>query len=341
MELGGTENVILQLCSNFCKDYEITVLSSGGINLKKLDSLNIKHIEIGNIDSKNPFRMFKTYLRIKKIIKKGRFDIIHTHHRMAAFYISLIKPKKCKLIHTMHNAFDDKIKFTRFALKRFEVVACGETVYDCIKTNYKLRNVRTIVNGIDNQFEFVSIPKIEQIKQDGKYVLGFVGRLNEQKGVDVLIKAMKELVAENNKVHLLIYGTGVLENNLKKLVEENDLMDYISFEGFTDNPLNVISQLDCYILPSRWEGLPLGIIEAFSVKTSVIASDIKENSELVNENTGYLFKKDNPLDLKNSIQICMEENNDLRIENAFHLYSSKYLMDNFLKGYLDIYEEDI
>ena len=340
MELGGTENVILQLCSNFCKDYEITVLSSGGINLKKLDSLNIKHIEIGNIDSKNPFRMLKTYLKVKKIIKRGRFDIIHTHHRMAAFYISLIKPKKCKLIHTMHNTFDDKIKFTNFALKRFEVVACGETVYDCIKTYYKLRNVRTIVNGIDNQFEFVSIPEIEQIKQDGKHILGFVGRLNQQKGVDVLIKAMKELVVENDNVHLFIYGTGVLENELKLLVEENDLMDYVSFEGFTDNPLNVISQLDCYILPSRWEGLPLGIIEAFSVKTLVVASNIKENSELVNENTGYLFEKDNPLDLKDVIKICIEEDNTLKIENAFQLYSSKYLMDNFLKGYLDIYEED-
>ncbi|MDE6013406.1 MAG: glycosyltransferase [Anaeroplasmataceae bacterium] len=285
--------------------------------------------------------MLKNYCRIKKLIKKEKYDIIHTHHRMAAFYISLIKPKGCKLIHTMHNAFSDKIKFTNFALKRFEVVACGNTVYDSIINNYSLKNVRTIVNGIDNRFEYNSISKIEQMKQNGKHVLGFVGRLNEQKGVDVLIKAVKELIFEDDNYHLLVYGTGELENDLNHLVVENNLKDYVSFEGFTDNPLNVISQLDCYILPSRWEGLPLGILEAFSVKTPVIASNIKENSELVNENTGFLFEKDNPLDLKNTIKICMENNNDSKIKAAFELYSSKYLMDNFMKGYLDIYEEDI
>ncbi|MCM1131333.1 MAG: glycosyltransferase [Roseburia sp.] len=337
MELGGTENVILQLCSNFHKDYDITVLSSGGINLKKLDCLNIKHIEIDKIENKNPFHVIKTYFKIKRIVKKGKYDIIHTHHRMSAFYISLIKPQKCQLVHTMHNAFNDKIKFTNFALKRFCVVACGETVYESIKNNYSLKNVKTIVNGIDNHFEFVSLPRVDQLKKDGKYVLGFVGRLNEQKGVDVLINAMKKLVLEDNKIHLLIYGTGELEDNLKKLVEENNLMEYISFEGFTNSPLNVISQLDCYVLPSRWEGLPLGIIEAFSVKTPVIASNIKENRELVNESTGFLFEKDNPLDLKNTIKICMEQDKSLIIQNAFHLYSSKYLMENFLKGYLNLY----
>ena len=290
MELGGTENVILQLCKNFIANYDITVISSGGINLKKLDEMKIKHYEISNIDSKNPFLIIKNLKKIKKILKKEKFDIIHTHHRMAAFYVALAKPKNCKLIHTMHNTFSDKIKLTKFSLKNFKIVACGKTVEKQTEINYgfKFPQLLTISNGIDNSYIKEEIQEIQDYKNDGFYIFGFVGRFAEQKGLDILIKSFSN---NNSKRKLFVYGDGPMKNEIIELIQDLSA-DNIIVKDFTNNPLNVISQLDCLVLPSRWEGLPLNILEAFGVETLVLCSDIESNQEIVTESTGFLFESD-------------------------------------------------
>ena len=125
MELGGTENVILQLCETF-KPFvnKIVVCSCGGVNEKKLKELNIKHYTIPDIEKKNPSCILIVSKMLKKIIKNENITVVHTHHRMAAFYVAFLKIyKKCLFINTSHNTFDNKVKFTRYAYKHANLVA--------------------------------------------------------------------------------------------------------------------------------------------------------------------------------------------------------------------------
>ena len=336
MELGGTENVILQLCKNFIANYDITVISSGGINLKKLDEMKIKHYEISNIDSKNPFLIIKNLKKIKKILKKEKFDIIHTHHRMAAFYVALAKPKNCKLIHTMHNTFSDKIKLTKFSLKNFKIVACGKTVEKQTEINYgfKFPQLLTISNGIDNSYIKEEIQEIQDYKNDGFYIFGFVGRFAEQKGLDILIKSFSN---NNSKRKLFVYGDGPMKNEIIELIQDLSA-DNIIVKDFTSNPLNVISQLDCLVLPSRWEGLPLNILEAFGVETLVLCSDIESNQEIVTESTGFLFESDSIVDLSRKLDQVMSSDNRLKVIKAKEVFDSNYRIETFFKKYNEIYQ---
>ena len=127
MGLGGTENVILQLCEIMGENVDkIIVCSCGGVNVEKLKEMGITHYTIPDIEKKSIKNVINILITIIKIIKKEKITIIHTHHRMAAFYTMLI----CYLfnvifINTAHNTFTDKRKLTRLIYNRANLIAVG------------------------------------------------------------------------------------------------------------------------------------------------------------------------------------------------------------------------
>ena len=134
MGLGGTENVVLQLCEILNPVVnKVVVCSCGGVNEKRLLAMGIKHYTIPDIEKKDLKTVFSTLSQVKKIVKKEKITIVHVHHRMAAFYIALLKMQnnRLKFFATAHNTFTDKNGLTRFAYKNASVIACGEEV----KTN--------------------------------------------------------------------------------------------------------------------------------------------------------------------------------------------------------------
>ena len=171
MALGGTENVVLQLCQFFKDSYEITVVSSGGENVKKLQEMGIKHIQIKDITSKNPFSIIKTLRFLKCLIKQNKFDIIHTHHRMAAFFVSMCNVGNAKLIHTMHNSFSDKKKMTEKSLKDFKVVCCGKTVMD----DTKIKSALSLTQLMRNRLK-----KKKEIQYPHSHLAFLAGSLNKK-----------------------------------------------------------------------------------------------------------------------------------------------------------------
>ena len=129
MGLGGTENVVLQLCEILSdKVNKIVVCSSGGAHEKKLQEMGIKHYMIPDIASKNPMDMLKSCRSIKNIIDKEQITIVHSHHRMAAFYAELVAPKSVVKVANAHNTFTDKKKLTQLAYRNTKVIAVGEMV---------------------------------------------------------------------------------------------------------------------------------------------------------------------------------------------------------------------
>ena len=131
MGLGGTENVVLQLCEILNPVVnKVVVCSCGGVNEKRLLAMGIKHYTIPDIEKKDLKTVFSTLSQVKKIVKKEKITIVHVHHRMAAFYIALLKMQnnRLKFFATAHNTFTDKNGLTRFAYKNASVIACGEEV---------------------------------------------------------------------------------------------------------------------------------------------------------------------------------------------------------------------
>jgi glycosyltransferase involved in cell wall biosynthesis len=101
------------------------------------------------------------------------------------------------------------------------------------------------------------------------------GRLDHQKGHIYLLRAIDRLVhdhgQQNVRLHLL--GEGPLERELRRFVQEKQLVDQIRFAGFVANPMPLISQCHLFCLPSLYEGLPLALLEAMACRTPVLATD--------------------------------------------------------------------
>ena len=218
MKLGGTEKVILQLCDTMKDSVDkIVVCTLGGANVERLEKMGIKHYEIPDIERKDPVTIIKTLKMVSKIIKDENINIVHTHHRMAAFYTRILSFfKKFTFINTAHNTFEDKKFLTRFSLKKAKVIAVGEMVKKNLTDFYGLKEsqVTVIYNSVE-EFDgnFNVIPKLEKYKNEGYVLVGNIGRLRPQKGMNYYIEAADKILSKGKKLNSLL-----LEMDQKKII---------------------------------------------------------------------------------------------------------------------------
>ena len=149
MMLGGTENVVLQLCEVFKpKVNKIVVCSCGGVNVEKLTEMGIRHYQIPDISSKKD--IFKICRTVKQIVEKEQITVIHSHHRMAAFYTEILFGSSIIKIANAHNTFFDKKLLTKFVYKHTKVIAVGEMVKKNLVDYFKIpeKQVSVIHNAV-------------------------------------------------------------------------------------------------------------------------------------------------------------------------------------------------
>lgn len=131
-----------------------------------------------------------------------------------------------------------------------------------------------------------------------------VGRFNRQKGFDMLIDAFIEVIKKRKDVDLFIVGDytlggGEIYHNLMQKVVDNGLGDLVHCVGYNDNPYVYLKNADCFVLSSRWEGLPNVLIESLYLGTPAAAFKCIPVIERIIDDgvTGYCADKDNVLSL--------------------------------------------
>lgn len=198
----------------------------------------------------------------------------------------------------------------------------GKINYICL-TEFN-REKLLLLKGIEPEHVFVkpnfvesnpdSVPEQERLDQ-----FVFAGRLDKLKGIGILFEAWKTM---GPKAPLLIVcGTGPMEDWCKSFIKEHNLN--IEMKGFVQNKeaLEIISKSKALILPTQWyEGFPMSIVEAFSVGTPVICSDLGNAGSIVEEEiTGWKFKSDDVTDLIKAVNRCTDISKSVRL-----IYQKKY-----------------
>jgi glycosyltransferase involved in cell wall biosynthesis len=123
------------------------------------------------------------------------------------------------------------------------------------------------------------------------------GRISEEKGQDVLVRAFKNVIEKNNLFRLNILGAiGNLKyyDKLKEIIHDLNLSEYIKFLGFKTNPYPYYKYADLLVLPSRWEGLPNVVLEALYLQTPVIVTNCIPYFQklLKKDSNGYIVDVD-------------------------------------------------
>ena len=337
MDIGGAERIVYQLATDLKDEFDqVHVASTGGLWEEKLAENGIQHHRILDVDSKQPATVLKILASLSKIIKENEITIVHTHHRMAAFYIRLLQLRHPKLIHvyTAHNVFKDKLPLYKFALGKAHVIAVGEAVNENIKHDVGINDTTVIYNGVLMK---ESQDIVTEITQTPGVKIGCIARLSEQKGLTYLIEAMS--LVTNPSVSLFIVGDGELRNSLIDQTKELSLEERIHFLGYRSDVVECINSFDFLVSSSLYEGLALSVIETFLNGKTIVATDIPGINEIVNETNGLLVPVKNPTAMAQAIdKLAGEVKFREKLAKRARLdYESKYSYFSFINNYKQFY----
>lgn len=345
MGIGGTENVVLQLCEILQSQVnKIVVCSCGGINVEKLENAGIKHYVISDITEKKPLLMIYIYKKIRKIIEYENITIIHSHHRMASLYASLLFNKNIIKIATAHNTFNSKVRLTKLAYNKTHIVAVGQTVEKNLVNFFGIPKQRvTVIHNAVKPFnkEINWVSELIKAKEQGYLLIGNVGRLSKQKGMEYFIEAAKKVSKEYSKVKFYIIGDG--EDAEKLHILANDMLQkgILVFLGYRSDIQNIISQMDFIVLSSLWEGLPLTPIEAFSVGKLVIGTAVDGTVEIIRDGVdGFLVDSRNSNIIADKIVYLISHPEEIvRMgKNAEKRYYEEFSYEKLEQSYIDYYK---
>lgn len=349
MDQGGAEKIVYQLASGIHKKgARVVVASCGGVYEGLLKEQNIPHYQIADMECKNIVTMVRTVKMLIKIVRDEHIDIIHTHHRMAALYAYMLKIcfPKIKLIYTAHNVFFDKKVLTWLALSRCRIIAVGKSVKMNLAYVFHInpKRVEIIYNAVqqENMDERDFHPELKKLKMQGYILVGTIGRLSEQKGMDVFIRALQMIKQERADVKGVIIGDGVDKEKLQNLISELGMEADIFMLGYQEHVRTLLSQLDLVVMASRWEGFPLTPIEVFSAGKTLVASNIGGINEIVkHKQNGLLVSKDQVEEFYSAIKSLIE-NQELRRQlenNGKKCYENYFNYESFLTHYYEIYQK--
>ena len=338
---GGTENVVLQLCEVLHPLVnKIIVVSADGFAKERLKPFGIKHYCIPDIEKKTPYIVLSVCREIREIVRKEKITVIHTHHRMAAFYVRLLGlDKRCVFINTSHNTFTNNRILTRYAYKKGHLVACGEMVKNNLQDVFGLKDITVIHNAVKPFCDKINIDKqLDRAKKEGKYLIGNIGRLSKQKGMEYYIQAIPIVKKTHPEAQFYIVGDGEDANDLKELAKTINAS--VVFMGYRTDIQNLMSQFDIIVLSSLWEGLPLTPIEAFSVGKTIVATKVDGTPEIVKHgvNGRLIAPRDSE---KLAEEICWmiehpKEKKEME-KNAIETFNEEFSFDTLAQAYIDYY----
>jgi glycosyltransferase involved in cell wall biosynthesis len=240
--------------------------------------------------------------KLLNLCRRERVAIWHGHdYKSNALGLLLRRFWRMRLVTTVHGWVHHTPRtplyywVDRVCLPCYERVICvSEDLHRrCLECGTPAHRCVLIENGIDTE-EFsrrLSIPEARQRLglDPGRFLLGAVGRLSAEKGFDVLLRAVGQLVREGLDVGLLIAGEGDERVRLQALVGELGLADRVRLLGYCSDTRDLYQALDVYVLSSLREGLPNVLLEAMAMGAPVVATRIAGVPRLVRDGANGLL----------------------------------------------------
>lgn len=302
---GGAEKLVFDLTKEIHQEQDITVLllhkTPNTHYLKSLLAIGVKIIDLSNI-SNNRISLNK-FIKLFKIIKYTKYDIINTHLFPSFYYIGILSIfLKNNYILTEHCSYNERRKYfflypvEKFIYSRFKRIVCvSNNVLNSLESY--LPTLKNKMCVIENGINILNNIKIKKLNKNKTITLTMTARFSKDKDHITVIKALKNL---NFDFKMIFLGEGETKCNIEKYVINSNLNKKVEFKGFINNINDILSNTDIFILSSHGEGLPLSIIEAMMHGIPVVASNVVGIRDVVGSN-GLLFNKEDSIDLSEKI----------------------------------------
>jgi len=174
-------------------------------------------------------------------------------------------------------------------------------------------------------------------------LVGYIGRLSEEKGILNFVKAIPEILNERDDLEFLICGDGQLRDEIEKYISEKNLKDKVKLAGWIPhgNLPDYLNELKLVVLPSFTEGLPNIMLEAMACGTPVLATSVGAISDVIKDGeTGFIMENNSPEHIaRNVIRILEQPDLDKIVENARALVEQEFTYKAVVKRYKKILSE--
>lgn len=268
-----------------------------------------------------------TLRRLTALLRRDRFDLVHTHAQKAgvlgrlaarrmgvpALYTPNSLVYRTQLLRSRRGAG------VRYRLGRSVERALGRRSAAIVAVADEERRVaiadglapperiHVINNGVARDLQGAPDPQLSAFRGEGP-LLGFVAGLRDQKGLPTLLEALELLAAEGGPPRFAIVGNGPLWGEVQTRLRSGPAGDTTLLVPFAGRPEPYLAALDAYVLPSYWEGLPIAVLEAMMMGLPVVATSVNGTPEAVVEGeTGYLVPPRDPRALATRLRAVAED----------------------------------
>ncbi|MBQ9659593.1 MAG: glycosyltransferase [Clostridia bacterium] len=292
---GGVEKILYDIYKHIDRDkVQFDFLSPNGATYKICKS-EIEKLGGKILDLKNNRRNLKEKIlydiKLHKFLKSNKYDIIHINSGVFFFclqvaLIAKINGVKKIIVHSHNNIKNSKIKGILIKILKpilnnivDERLACSRLAGEAMfyKKSVEQGKVKIIKNGLEiEKFKFDKSIRDEYRKKmnlEENVIYGHIGRFELEKNHDFLIDIFYEIQKKQENAKLLLVGEGKLKDIIKEKVEKLNISDKVKFLGLRKDVNNILQAIDCFIFPSKYEGLGIVAIEAQTAGVYTVCSE--------------------------------------------------------------------
>jgi glycosyltransferase involved in cell wall biosynthesis len=354
LQFGGLERIISNVAA--CLDpkvYEFSAcaLDADGVFGEEIRAMGLPVFVLGKkrgVDISLPLALYRLF-------RTERIDILHTHNFSPLLYAAI--PARLAgvkvLVHTEHarTKFPDAKR--RMVAERWLsyvvdiITAVSPQVKRDLVDYEKISpdRVQLIWNGIDTApvASSVNLPDLRRalgIVRES-HIVGVCCRLTAQKGVIHLLRAVPAILAKHPDTVFLVVGDGDLRGELEQAAADLRFPGKVIFTGFRSDVSDILRILDLYVLPSLYEGTPLGLLEAMLARKVVIATKVGSNSEIIEDGiSGRVVEPGCPDQLADAINDVLSNpgERERMAGLAYERVRSKFSLDRMMGEYDILYQ---
>lgn len=347
---GGPEHVFLQVMEQIKRDgIECFVACPDDY------PYNARYSElVGNSKvTQLPHRAFSivSIINILRFIRRHKIQILHSHGKGAGIYGRLLSfLSRTPSVHTFHglhvgeyNWLQKKIyiaieKILGVLTKKVVCVSSGERELILSHNLIAEKKLQLIDNG-------VFIPNYEfPANHTGRLKVLSVSRFDEQKNPELLLDISREINATNlrDKVQIIVIGEGEKFSSCRDIIDTEGLNGVICLHGTTTSPRQFMHEADVFLSTSKWEGMPIAVLEAMSEGLPVVATKVVGNIDVMSNHVeGVLFDLEDVKGAVNAISAMLDDDFRGKCGRSAHAtatlkFSAEKMVTHTLKVYSQV-----
>lgn len=271
----------------------------------------------------------RSVLRMRRWLAKHPVDLIHAHESAPALVANLArKGKNIPLIVTYHGAAPERVRsFGSIARHADLVITPSHRSGEDLTTEGGVAKDRLKVIGLGlKPAPFDSPEDVATLRENligtGTHLIVILARIAYQKGIDILIECVERMKKSHPHYRFAVVGDGPLETEMQRFAEERDVLSHLTFVGRSENPFRYLRAGDLMLLTSRWEALPISIVESFQTGTPVVATDCSGVAELVDDTVGACVPKGDIEAICSAVSETLEDAAELQAKSKAALTRS-------------------